>query len=83
MSHGCWRGGGGAQQNLNVTVFKKAIIPLPGRIEQLEISEAINKVYELEACEVEVAADLLRLKKALMSVLLTGELRVSPAEEAA
>jgi type I restriction enzyme, S subunit len=80
VSHGQ---AGGAQQNLNVTIFKKAIIPLPPKREQQQIVEAIDRVYDREWREIEVRSHLHRVKSALMSVLLTGEVRVTPDEEVA
>ncbi len=72
---------GGAQQNLNVGVFEEAMVALPTIAEQQSIVAAIDAAYEREAQEESCATGLRHLKSALMSVLLTGEVRVTPDDE--
>jgi len=74
---------GGAQQNLNVSVFEQALIPLPTVEEQEGICRVINAEYERGHAEDLVKNSLGSVKSALMSVLLTGEVRVTPDAEAA
>jgi type I restriction enzyme, S subunit len=74
---------GGAQQNLNVGVFEQAQVALPPLEEQEQICRAIDAVYEREWAEEIVVASLAATKAALMSVLVTGEVRVTPDEQPA
>jgi len=74
---------GGAQQNLNVGVFEKAVVGLPPIAEQAAISDCVDAAYEREWSETAYVVGLRTLKAALMSVLLTGEVRVKPDDEAA
>jgi type I restriction enzyme S subunit len=74
---------GGAQQNLNVGVFEEAVIALPTATEQRSIVSTIDAAYEREVQEEAGVVGLRELKAALMSVLLTGEVRVTPDEDAA
>ena len=74
---------GGAQQNLNVSVFKKARIGVPSLEEQDAICEVLDACYMLMNREESWKEALLDIKSSLMSALLTGELRVSVDTEAA
>jgi type I restriction enzyme S subunit len=74
---------GGAQQNLNVGVFEQAVIALPGIDEQDAICKIVDACYECEGTEGAYAETLRSVKSALMSVLLTGEVRVTPDATAA
>ena len=74
---------GGAQQNLNVTVFKRARLALPSIEEQDAICDVLDACYLLERREEGLQGALETIKTALMSVLLTGELRVTPDPEPA
>ena len=74
---------GGAQQNLNVSVFKKALVAVPSLEEQDKICNILDACYSLLDREVRKKRTLESVKSALMSVLLTGELRVTPDTEAA
>jgi type I restriction enzyme S subunit len=74
---------GGAQQNLNVGIFQEAMVGLPSVEEQETVCGAIDAAYERERSEEAQIRGLRALKSALMSVLLTGEVRVKPDEEAA
>lgn len=67
---------GGAQQNLNVGVLRKMLLPLPSIQEQAKISDMIfNVLYLLRIYEEEIEQHKL-LKIALMQDLLTGRVRV-------
>jgi type I restriction enzyme S subunit len=68
---------------LNKSLLLPLRFPLPTLDEQNEIVEGIRCVDERIACEQEALAGLRPLKRALMSVLLTGELRVTPDPETA
>ena len=74
---------GGAQQNLNVSVFKKARIGVPSLEEQDAICDVLDACYMLMNREESWKGALLDIKASLMSALLTGELRVSVDTEAA
>ena len=74
---------GGAQQNLNVSVFKKARLGVPSIEEQDAICDVLDACYSLEIREEGWKGALRALKDVLTSVLLTGELRVTPDTEAA
>jgi len=67
---------GGAQQNLNVGVFQEAVLVLPSIQEQEAIADRLDSVYSRASHEEGQLASLNVLKSALMSVLLTGEVRV-------
>ena len=72
---------GGAQQNLNVSVFKRARVAVPSIEEQDAICEVLDACYLAEWREKRVQRALQAVKSALTSVLLTGELRVTPDPE--
>ena len=74
---------GGAQQNLNVSVFKKARVALPPLEEQDAICDALDTCYALVDREKNWKGGLYATKTALMSALLTGEMRVTRDTEAA
>ena len=74
---------GGAQQNLNVTVFKKALFGLPSVEEQDAICDVLDACYVLVDKQESRKEALQVVKSGLMSVLLTGELRVTSDTEAA
>ena len=58
-------------------------IPVPNADEQEVISSRLDRLETRIDAETSVKDCLLVLKEALMSVLLTGELRVTPDTEAA
>lgn len=58
-------------------------LPIPTLQEQHEIANSISSIDARIASEEEKAIALVELKQALMSVLLTGSLRVVPDTEAA
>ena len=74
---------GGAQQNLNVAAFAKATLALPSVEEQEEICDVLDACYSWEDREIGCRRALRSLKSALISVLLTGELRVTPDSDLA
>ena len=74
---------GGAQQNLNVSVFKRVRLGVPTIEEQDTICDVIDACYSLEDREESWQRALQTIKAALMSVLLTGELRVTPETDTA
>lgn len=74
---------GGAQQNLNVGVFQSSKIPLPQLNEQGEMIDIIESMYHRYRTETKLLTDLQFMKSALMSVILSGELRVKVKEGAA
>src|SRR6185312_6086344 len=68
---------------INKGSFEQVLLPRPKRDEQIAIGQAVSVVEgSLDAHREEVDA-LRRVKSALMSVLLTGEVRVKPDEDAA
>ena len=74
---------GGAQQNLNVSVFKKARLGVPPLEEQDAICNVLDACYALLDREENWKGALLDMKSSLMSALLSGEVRVNPDTEAA
>lgn len=68
--------GGLAQQHFNVGAMKQMPIAVPPIAEQREIATALSSLDERLNQERAVSTRLAHLKSALMSVLLTGELRV-------
>ena len=72
---------GGAQQNLNVGVFEEARVALPSLEEQEDTCQVIDGVYERQWVEESLAESLQSVKTALMSALLTGEVRVTPDKD--
>ena len=74
---------GGAQQNLNISVFKRAPVGVPLPAEQDAICDVLDACYALLDREENWKGALHDIKSSLMSVLLTGELRVTPDPEGA
>ena len=72
---------GGAQQNLNVSVFKKAQLGVPSLEEQDAICDVLDACYAFVGREENRRGALCAIKTSLMSVLLTGELPVTPDPE--
>ena len=72
-----------AQKNINLDTLKPLKVPLPGMAEQRRIAELLWSIIRREQSANIYRDGLTRLKSALMSVLLTGELRVTPDTEAA
>ena len=76
-------GRGSNQDALNCQIIKKFKVPLPTSDEQTKIAKALRILddrLDLEQRRVEFLGNV---KSALMSVLLTGELRVTPHKETA
>jgi type I restriction enzyme S subunit len=75
-----WRirnlGRGGNQWALNCEVVKKICIPLPDKDEQTRIASILSCVDEKIRNDTRRKAQLDRLKRGLMRVLLTGKVRV-------
>ena len=69
---------GGAQQNLNVSVFKRAQLGVPSVEEQDAICSVLDACYAVVNREENRQEALCAIKTSLMSVLLTGELPVTP-----
>ena len=76
------RKGGLAQQHFNVGAMKVMLIPIPSLREQEHICDALNTVDRRIRTDTDVLHSLVSLKSAVMSALLTGELRVAPDPEA-
>ena len=72
-----------AQKNINLDTLKPLKVPLPRMAEQRRIAELLWSIIRREQNANLYRDGLTRIKSALMSVLLTGELRVSPDTEAA
>ena len=65
------------------SILRRLRVPVPPIGEQREIARAGQEMESRIRTEMESLTLLKELKSALMSVLLTGELRVSPDTEAA
>jgi type I restriction enzyme S subunit len=74
---------GTAQPKLNQAVCQRIPVPLPSQEEQAEIGTLIRTFGERYAAELGQLEALRTLKSYLMSVLLTGEVRVQPDEDVA
>ena len=72
---------GVGQPNLNTSLIGSTLIPVPGRLEQDEVAEVLLGSDHRIAAESDCVSELRLLKHALMSVLLTGEIRVTPDPE--
>ena len=68
---------------MNAAVFREVLIRLPSVDEQKEIALTTARIDSRLAGEAQLLAGLQNVKSALMSVLITGELRVTPDSEAA
>ena len=73
---------GVGQPNLNTSLIGNTRIPVPSRLEQDEIVDVLLGCDHRVAAESNGLKEFHVLKSALMSVLLTGELRVIPDPEA-
>jgi len=72
------RGQPGTQKNLNTTIVGRTLVPLPSIDEQDEISRILWAADDRIAASNRCLEGLHATKQALMSVLLSGELRVTP-----
>ena len=68
---------------MNAAVFREVLIRLPSVDEQKEIALTTARIDSRLAGEAQLLAGLQNVKSALVSVLITGELRVTPDSEAA
>ncbi len=75
-------GGAGRNRTLNQGAFLRLELPLPPLEEQESVAEAIMSIEARLAAESEKHLGNRALKSALMSALLTGEIRVTPDEAA-
>jgi type I restriction enzyme S subunit len=73
----------GAQASINNEGVRTLPLRLPPIGEQVEIVSALDSVEQRVVTELKALGAVRTLKKALMSVLLTGEVRVKPDEERA
>ena len=69
---------GSAQRNFGPTHLKRVRIPLPPKEEQETLAATITAVGQRVKTERARRTQLATLRSALMSVLLSGELRVTP-----
>jgi len=67
---------GSTQVHITNTEYKKVLIPTPSKIEQYQICEIISEVDARIEKEQATKDQLEQLKKGLMQVLLTGQVRV-------
>ena len=72
-----------AQKNINLNTLKPLRVPLPSMTEQTQIAECVWSIIMRQKHARFYRDSLTQLKSALMSVLLTGELRVTPDTEVA
>ena len=72
---------GTSNRDLGITRMVRIQFSLPPLQEQIEIAERLRTVDQRNTRELESLAQLKLLKSALMSVLLTGELCVTPDSE--
>ena len=70
-----------AQKNINLNTLRPLKIPLPDMPEQTKIADTVWSIITRLRSERDQLESLARVKSALMSVLLTGELRVTPDPE--
>lgn len=68
----------GTQKNLNARLVGEVVIPKPSEDEQRVIVSVLDGVQARIDAERKLGNYLVTMKSALMSVLLTGELRVTP-----
>lgn len=73
----------GTQKNLNAALIKSVMIPVPSKDEQLQIVAFLESIHTRQRCEESVLGELVELKSALSSALLSGEVRVTPDEKPA
>jgi type I restriction enzyme, S subunit len=71
----------GTQKNLNAKLIGDILVPIPSIEEQSAFIAVLDNVTERGERETAVLDSLRRVKAALMSVLLTGEVRVAPDKD--
>jgi len=74
---------GVSQSNINPTKMRAIIVAVPPPDEQAEIVRTLDCLGARAEAEADCLQQSRALKSALMSVLLTGEVRVTPDEDAA
>jgi type I restriction enzyme, S subunit len=74
---------GQAVKGINIGDVRKLLVPIPKLDEQTAIADTFEALDQAVLCTDAERKALRAIKAALMSVLLTGELRVTPAEGAA
>lgn len=72
-----------SMKNISQEKLRSILLPQPPVEEQEGIARSFDLIAERAIAEDSTLAELRRLKTALMSVLLTGEVRVKPDDEAA
>jgi type I restriction enzyme S subunit len=72
-----------AQASVNQGDIRALQVPLPALDEQIKLSRIAEALEDRIAVEINYLGELAQAKSALMSVLLTGEVRVTLDEEAA
>ena len=75
--------GGSTVGHVNIRSIRRFIVPMPGQEEQMQMSSVLNSVLRFETSSEKALLGYQRAKSALMSILLTGELRVIPDKETA
>ncbi len=73
---------GSAQKRVNLKDLRQMRVPVPTIDEQNSICDVLASIEHRHTCEVQKLSGLHHSKTALMSVLLNGELRVTPDEAA-
>jgi restriction endonuclease S subunit len=73
----------GTQKNLSAKLVGDLFVPKPPKDEQDAVADILDEVRVRTEHENAVRTQLAAVKAALMSVLLTGEVRVTPDEHAA
>ena len=71
-----------AQKNINLETLRPLKVPLPSMAEQRQIARLLWSITHYEKNAQSRRSGISRLKSGLMSVLLTGELRVTPGTQA-
>jgi type I restriction enzyme S subunit len=74
---------GQAVKGINIGDVRRLVTPVPPYAEQEAIAHALGSISECVAKNRIELIQLHRMKSALLAVLLTGEVRVKPCEEAA
>jgi type I restriction enzyme S subunit len=72
-----------SMKNISQETLRSIRVPVPSLDEQKQIVGLVDAAAERSNVALEYGASLLDLKAALMSTLLTGELRVTPDPEPA
>ena len=73
--------GGSTVGHVNIRSIRRFLVPLPEREEQTQLAAVLHSVSQVEVTSERALSGYQRAKRGLMSVLLTGELRVTPNRE--